>query len=791
MYIIFDDKNATPALVGMKAWNLLRLEHYVAVPDFAVVTTRAFGVYKKYRRIPTDLDGEMRNTLDGFLKRGKVAVRSSGVVEDMPDASFAGMYETTLNVRTVDQGVRAIRRAWRSTDTARVRAYCREKNITPGEMGVIIQHQLDPEFSGVMFTQSPTAREGLLIECCPGTGEKLVSGLITPTRYTLHKKSVRRQEGDDILTEPQLDLLQRAGKKIEKLFGKPQDIEWAFENGRLYILQSRPISVVQEQEHTGTVYCNANVRETIPDPVSPMGYSIFDTVFFPNIIIEAFGFPISREQYRRFRPVERVRGRFYWNVNNTVAYGRAIGPILELMEGDKSVDPQLAEAFDSIDPRQLPEPVPAGKMVIFTFTAMFRLTYFLTSGFIRFRSAARKVQDIFMEINAIAEKLKTTDDFRKGVRNMNQWLTVIGGKISRRYFGGVLLSVAYLVLLGRILSLRLGTRGEALARMTTVGLIDKTGEMVLAIRSLAALARRKLKRVSSKAVARLYETNAEFRRAVEKYMYEYGHRGPAEFDIAGIAWREDSSRVFQLIATAHGSDIEIDRAAAIKKLLANLRPMERFFVRLFLPRISALTPLREDGKHYIFKIMAKVKDQLFVLENHLLRDGFLKERRDIFFLMLGDLEKLSEGNVSRDAVKRLVRDRKKEWEYFLHAEVPDIIYSNGTAATTPQCAAENLVGTPLSFGTVTGRARIIQDFRDSHRLKKGDILITHHADPGWTPLFSVASGVIIEVGGVICHAAMVARELGIPALVLRNAMTIIDDGRTIRLDANEGRVTMF
>ncbi|UCC11619.1 MAG: hypothetical protein JSW02_09765, partial [candidate division WOR-3 bacterium] len=650
---------------------------------------------------------------------------------------------------------------------------------------------LDPEVSGVMFTRSPSAHEELLIECCRGMGEKLVSGVITPTRYTLHKKSVRRQGGDDILIKPQLNLLQKTGRKIEKLFGRPQDIEWAFENGRLYILQSRPISVVQEQKHTGTVYCNANVRETIPDPVSPMGYSIFDTVFFPSIIIDTFGFPLSREQYRRFRPVERVYGRFYWNVNNTAGYGKSIGPILELMEGDKSIDPQLAEALRSIDPEQIQTPLPVHTMLKFSIIAMFRLSYFLVVSFIRYRHAARKVHYISTKIDAIVKTLNTTDDFRKGVQNVKEWLTVIGSKISRRYFGGVVISVAYMVLLARILNMRLGKRGEALARMTTAGLIDKTGEMVLAIRSLAVLARRKLKRVTREKVARLCDRDPEFRREFDTFIHHFGHRGPAEFDIASINWSEDYSMVYQLIASAHASEITTDRSRMVKELLAEQRPMERFFIRLFLPRIEALTPLREDGKHHIFRIMAKVKDQLLVLEKQLIERGFLEKRRDVFYLTLGDLEKLSEGNLSANATRRLVRERRKEWYTFLHTDVPDIIYADGTHVTASSSAAMNLNGTSVSFGTVTGRARIIKDFKDSHRLKKGDILITHHTDPGWTPLFSVASGVIIEVGGVICHAAMVARELGIPALVLRNAMTIIDDGRMIQLDANEGRVTLF
>jgi len=788
MFVVIRKESATPASVGMKAWNLFRLRRHFTVPDFAVVTTTALEVYKKHGRIPSDLDRVLRSTLSGFLEKGTVAVRSSGVAEDLPDASFAGMYETTLNVRSVGQGLKAVRRVWRSLNNARVRAYCRRRNISSNKMAVIIQHQLIPDISGVMVTQSPYSRQELLIECCPGLGEKLVSGMVTPTRYALRRNSIRRQNGDDILTRAQLDRLKKAGKKIETLFGHPQDVEWAFEDGTLFILQARPVAASIQVQKKGIVYCNANVRETIPDPVSPMGYSIFDTVFFPSIVIDTFGFPISREQYAQYRPVERVRGRFYWNVNNTAAYGKSISPILELLEGDKSIDPQLAEALRSIDPQQIPSPLPAHKMVMFSIVAMLRLTHFLAKSFIRYRHAANKVHDIFKATDAEVEKLQTSDHFKTGVRNAKEWLTIIMGKVSRRYFGGVVISVAYMVLLARLLSLRLGRRGEALARSTTVGLIDKTGEMVLAVRSLAALARKKLSRVTREKVAGLYAADREFRREFDTFIHEFGHRGPAEFDIASVNWREDVSMVYQLLATAYDSAITTDRSRVLRGLLADLRPMERFFIRLFLPRIEALTPLREDGKHHIFKIMAKVKDQLLVLEKQLLDRGFLKHRRDIFFLTLQDLEELCDQELTADAVKRRVHDRKKEWNAFLRADVPDIIYADGTYATAPLNTAGSLVGTSVSFGITAGRARILRDFKDNHRLKQGEILVTHHTDPGWTPLFSVASGVIIEVGGVICHAAMVARELGIPALVLRGAMTAIDDGQMIELDANEGRV---
>ncbi|MCK4251899.1 hypothetical protein KAX97_10645, partial [candidate division WOR-3 bacterium] len=372
-----------------------------------------------------------------------------------------------------------------------------------------------------------------------------------------------------------------------------------------------------------------------------------------------------------------------------------------------------------------------------------------------------------------------------------EWMRYVLKKFARRYFGGLFLSGFYLVLLGKLLSIRMGKNGEVLARKTIIGIVDKTGEMAIAVNTLASLAKNKVNKISSKGLKKLYARDREFHDLFNKFLRDFGHRGPAEFDIASPNWREEHDLIFNLITTAKDcNEYHIDRKTVINHMLRASKPYERFILKKLLPRIEVFSRLRENGKHVYLKAMAKIKDQLLIMEKILMNQGYVTKRRDIFFLTLRDLEDVLAGRCEKADILTRIRKRKDEWKMYRQAEPPDIIYESGERISASITESAVLSGVPLSFGKIKARARIIKDFNDSSRLKEGEILVTHHADPGWTPLFTVASGVIIETGGVICHAAMVARELGIPAVVIRGATTLIPEGKVVELDADEGTVKM-
>ncbi|MGD9380578.1 MAG: PEP/pyruvate-binding domain-containing protein [candidate division WOR-3 bacterium] len=777
---------------GVKAANLRRLPPRFNVPRFVVVSTKMYRAYLASGEISVRHRRELTEALRGFLKQGRVAVRSSGTAEDMPGLSFAGMYSTTLNISSVSDGIDAVMKSWQSVESPRVREYCRKMNVEIGDMAVIIQHQLEPAVSGVMVTQSPFSISEVLIECCRGLGDKLVSGRVTPARYRIRGGRTIEHKGDDLLSPEQLRKLVDQGKKIERIFKAPQDVEWAIEDGKLYILQTRPVSLhAASQRSRGTVWCNANVRETIPDPVSPMTWSIFDTSFFPGIMIDVFGFPISEEQYRKFRPVEMLSGRLYWNMNNTLAYGKPIGPIIDSIQGDRAIDPQMAAAFRAVELNKVPRILPGYRMFVYSITSIFRLSYYLTLGFFRYGWMSRKIAHANDELEAYCATFSTAEDLAEAVDKVKNWMRLILKRFARRYFGGIFLGSFQLALLSGLLSIRMGKKGEALARKAIIGIIDKTGEMALNINRLASLARRKLRSPNTANLKKLYRRDSEFRVGVDSFMENFGHRGPAEFDIASCNWREDHAMLFQILAAAKNSGEYVHhREDVVRDILKSVKPVERFLLKAFLPRLEATVPLRENGKHYYLKATAKTKDQLLNIGKHLVDQAYIDKLRDIFFLSLHDLEALVSTRMNKKELRGIIARRKKQWNEYQRAHAPEVIYESGERVSSVVKESKVLRGEPLSSGKIKARARIITDFSKIHRLNQGEVLVTHHADPGWTPLFTIASGLIVEVGGVICHAAMVARELGLPALSITGATTLIHDGALVELDADEGRVVI-
>ncbi|MGB9721960.1 MAG: PEP/pyruvate-binding domain-containing protein [bacterium] len=790
-YVIRKFEQASPQKVGMKAWNLLLLRDKFSIPEFAIISVDAYNSYYKSKTISSQIEKQIKGVLEEFLKNGAVAVRSSGTAEDLCDASFAGMYKTFLGINSIEDGIRAVKDVWKSATSERIQSYCKEVNIKNGPMAVIIQKQLNPEVSGVMITQSPYAINELLIECCSGLGEKLVSGHITPSRYRIKEEKIIEQKGEDLLTPDQIIRIIQTGKDIERVFNSPQEIEWAIENKRLYVLQARPITSHKiEPRRRCTVWCNVNVRETIPDPVSPLMWSFFEEFLFPMIIIDVFGFPISRAKFRRYPPVENLSGRLYWNINNTIAYGKVVGPLLDLLGSEKNLDPQMALAFKSIDVKSIPATLNPIHSAIFSIISFARLTNFIIKSYFCPRRFSEIINTTNIEFEEKINSITIYSDLQQGLANIEDWIAL--ENFARRYFSGIFLSIFYLIILEKILGWRMGTKSRIIARKLVFGLLDKTGLMVKNIDGLAELAKKKLKNISIEVLKNLYQSDHEFKDAFDLFLKEYGHRGPGEFDIASKTYSEEPEIVMHLLVAPRMDCSDFNgREKIIKQIISGLRPFERTIVKSFLPRLESYIPLRENGKHYYFKQMAKLKEQLFVIADKLIDKNFIKEKRDIFFITWDELKSIANGKLNNSKVFKIVEMRKQEWQLFKEAPVPDIVYESGEKMSNQMQKGKIIYGEPLSFGMVRARVRIIRELKEGGQLKEGEILVTHHTDPGWTPLFSITSGVIIEVGGFICHAAMVARELGIPGVVIKGATSLIKDGQEIELDANSGRVEII
>lgn len=794
MLIVKQNQDCPAEQIGTKARNLQILQKYFPVPEFVVVATNVWEQNHAQGMIPPSLQEELRKILTPWLRRGKVVVRSSATTEDLAGRSFAGMYKTVLGLDRFENVLGAIKQVWVSHKSKRVAAYRRWHGIAPGKMAVIIQRQLQPETSGIMITRSPFDEDELIIECGPGLGDKLVSGQIPPVRYRVKQKKVTKPDNRGLLSDHQVRELIAAGRRLAEIFTAPQDIEWAYEKNRLYILQARPLTVQETvPRRRGTVWSNVNLRETIPDPITPMGWSLFNDVIFYEIVHWVFMIPVTRAVYDRYPMVERRLGRLYWNLNNCLAYAAPLNPILRIFKL-RSLDPQIIEAVKVVDLRQLPRPIPALRYIFWGPWALFRLIRYLLKGFIFHRSISRNVTSHFDKSARWLKHLEVTGELKKGLANCDHWLRSWLRQYGRTYFSSIFIGLFQMMILMTLMKWRLGQKGEVLARKAVVGIIDQTGAMAMALQQLGAMARTHLRRdiIELRDLKNLLAADSGFRQAYDLFLDEFGHRGPGEFDFGKPNWRDDENMTLAvIIAAAKARPNTIDREAEMKKIEKGLTPLACFMFRFFRSRLESLTPLRENGKHHYFKFGRRLKDQMLAIALNLKKNGYLRRPDDIFFLTLSDLERIKTGQLTPTAGRALITQRRREIAQHARLEAPDIIYESGERISTPRQAGTAYEAEPLTFGRQRARARIIADFRQASKLKKGEILVTHHSDPGWTPLFLIASGVIVEVGGLICHAAMVARELGIPAVVLPNATRLIADGGLVELDADEGRVTII
>lgn len=793
MPLIKDTKPGPPSRIGTKAHNLQILNAHFDVPEFFVIPADYYAEFLKIGRIPDPLTNELRSALTSWLASSPIAVRSSAVAEDLPNLSFAGMYETELGVSDFDAVLGAIKKVWDSNDSDRVAAYRRQHGIEAGPMAVIVQRQLDPEISGVMVTRGPITGNEMVIECCRGLGAALVSGQVEPIRYRFRQGQVIKPDGLGLLSDEQVRELTGAGRRIEAIFGSPQDIEWAYEKNRLFILQARPLTVSggMPRRHC-TVWSNVNLRETIPDPITPMGWSIFTDFIFFAIVHDVFTIPVTEAGYNRYPMVERLLGRLYWNLNNCMAYGASIGPVMSIFRLS-SLDPQLADAAKAVDIKNLPKPMPTVRILFWGPTALFRLTRFILRGFFSFHATGRRTRLRNQESDQWTARLQISDDLDQGLNNINAWLRAWFDRFGLKYFSSIFIGLFQMIILMKLMKWRVGQKGEVLSRNAIIGILDKTGEMAIAIQKLGARAHSRIPRaeIRREDLRALLQSDPEFKKAYDAFLDDFGHRGPSEFDFGKPNWRDDEGMTLDVIRTAtQARPYVVNRAGEMMKIESKLKPLARFLFRLFRPRLESLTPLRENGKHHYFIFGRRVKDQCYAIGETLRAKGFMDDKNDIFNLTLTDLEQIKDHRLKAAECRQLIIARKEEWRENAAIQPPDIIYESGERITAPMKSGADHAAEPLTFGRIRARCRIIADFGQAPELKKGEILVTHHSDPGWTPLFMVASGVIVEVGGLICHAAMVARELGIPAVVLKNATRLIPDGAEVELDADLGRVTI-
>jgi len=745
------------AEVGGKAANLGELIRLGApVPGGFVVTTAA--------HIAGDSPALRAMITERYLAlgAGPVAVRSSATAEDLPGATFAGQQDTYLDVVGAEAVVQAVLECWESLWTERAVSYRARLGIPPEEVSiaVVVQPMVPAEVAGVMFTANMITgnRDEYVIDASPGLGEAVVSGTVTPDHFVLDADGRVREwssgTGDDsspVLTAAALADLCRLARLVADHFGCPQDIEWAVADQRVWLLQARAMTALPPPpQHLNPL--QARMSTVLGDYLTARPYPIDMTTWIPE-------------------GPAGMMGRIAADLGVTGVFERL-----------------FHETGGVVDRAMVPTPRFTPRLLVAPVRLLGRARRFPVS---RWRDDPR-----WREIEAAAAELSALDltslPWRQLVttprRALDLMRPVAGLRID--FLAGVGLAVVRLSVAAKLLG-RSALVGDLLQGAPT-----RTTAANAALTELAAVAARGPETAAAVRTGDLDTAMAdpEFRAGFEAWITEYGGRETASpILITPPTLGELPEALLGLVAvllpeTTDGAPAPRadEHRAALEAFLAHpwLR-RHQGWARRVVDEAREGVAFREDS-HVIFTlVMPPLRAALLEIGTRLVDAGALASAEDVYHCRLAELEALPSPDAARDDLAGAVRDRAERRKQLEGVPLLNLVHR-----AEPLQGDEILVGIAASRGEATGPVRIINRVEEFSRLAPGEVLVCPYTNPSWTPLFQRAAAVVVDSGGPASHAAIVAREYGIPAVMgTRTGTTTLADGTSVRVDGAAGRVT--
>ncbi|MFI5564634.1 PEP/pyruvate-binding domain-containing protein [Amycolatopsis japonica] len=791
-------------LVGGKAANLAEMiSAGFPVPEGFCITTAAYrqiladGAELLTTPLPARLEIRIVEAYERLSRDGPVAVRSSSTAEDLPEASFAGQYDTFLGVQGADEVLAAVRKCWASLWSDRATRYraAHDTDRAPA-IAVIVQRLVDAECAGVLYTANPVSgkRSEIVVDAAPGLGEAVVSGAVTPDQYRLGIEGETVEGPDDgCLTPSRLGELAAVGRSLEKHFGAPQDVEWAFDgDGGLWLTQSRHITTlfpVPESAGEPRAYWSVNVYQGIDRPVTPMGASMIrERQRGMATYMSALGF--SDE-------IIDVDGWLFWDITDGVRSPAKRPQMAAFMDNLAAPSGKLVEQLgrDQRFPAVLDAPPKKRRR---------RWERMIPAWLWPDQARAKVVRDAERRIAAFAGPVEATAEERLSfVESVRRDVCQIEANLPRdaNTAGGTGGQLAGRLLRDYVDEVEIATVFQGVPH-------NPTTEMDLALWRAGEAIRR-----DDEAIRLLLDTASDelaakqlagtlpdvIQHGVAAFLAEYGCRATSEIDFGVPRWTDDPEPVFAMLVNLlraggeeQNAETRFEHAAAaaeariveLTRRLPVTKAHRAILARFLLRRSRRLRGLREFPKFCLMRGFAALRKQLLLVGEEIVG---LEQAGDVMFLDLAEVREALDGRDFRAAVAR----RREIWEREARRpRVPSILLSDGTAPALESVAGEgDLTGLAAAAGVATGRARVIHD-PDAARIEPGEILVAATTDPGWTPLFLTVAALVTETGGMISHGTTVAREHGIPAVVgVPGATALITTGQVITVDGSAGTIT--
>ncbi|PEB18041.1 phosphoenolpyruvate synthase [Bacillus toyonensis] len=773
--------------------------------------------------IPVDVVESVAHYLSRFGNEHAYAVRSSATAEDLPYASFAGQQDTYLNIIGKEAVLQHVRKCWASLFTDRAVIYRMQNGFDHNQVsiGVVVQKMVFPVASGILFTANPITsnRKVLSIDASFGLGEALVSGLVSADNYkvkedeivekviatkklaiygrkeggTETKKIAPNQQKVQTLIEQQILQLARIGRQIEAYFGCPQDIEWCLVDDTFYIVQSRPITTLypipEANDQENHVYVSVGHQQMMTDPLKPLGMSLFQlTSFGPRF--QAGGRLFVDVAQRLASPASREF------LLNTIGESEPLikDALMTVIERDNFIKLLPDEEEKSLGKSMPP-----------------------ASSQPQIENDPAIVTDLIKNSQASIEELKQSIQTKSGsdvldfiLEDIQQLKKIL---FHPQSMAVIMAGMNALSWINEKMEQWLGEKNAADTLSQSVQ-NNITSEMGLALLDVADVIR-----PYPEVIAYLqhieddsfldelvqFKDGEKVRDAIEAFLNKYGMRCSGEIDITKTRWSEKPTTIIPMIlnnirdfeAGASKRKFEEGLQEALKReeeLLDKLQYLADGKQKVeetkrMISIIRNFAGYREYPKYGMINRYFIYKQALLKEAEQLVRNNVITEIEDIYYLTFEELHEVVRTN---KLDYKVIHKRKNEYKLYEKLTPPRVITSDGEIIIgkykRENLPTEAIVGLPVSSGVVEGRARVILNMEDAS-LEDGDILVTAFTDPGWTPLFVSIKGLVTEVGGLMTHGAVIAREYGLPAVVgVENATKRIKDGQRIRVHGTEGYI---
>ena len=800
------------------------LESPLPAPDAIEAETRRIEELFIAASLPGEVEEAIEKAATDLLASGPIAVRSSALSEDLASASFAGQYLTVLEVDSVEATIEAVKRCWASLWAPSVRAYRQREHIDEAEqvMAVVLQSMVPAEWAGVLFTRDPLGDEGhIRIEAVRGLGEALVSGRVTPDDVLVSRENLAPVAGATGL--PFTEDLARIGMRIERSLGGPQDVEWAYADERLLILQSRPVTTLGTRRdddgfdtapETGSTYTPVGVAEMLPGILTPLLWTI-NAPMLDNAFRRLFGnlgIPAPRTA-GSLLALGRFRGRVALNLS-------ILRQAASAMPGGSAAEVDRQYLGRALDEVEADTPPPSGGRFK-------RMRAGLSA--VRVRRAVEDDARLFADATTLLLSLRVDATTLRVERLLNYWARV--RDLAWRGYATEVAASAGAAAAYRALEMALekwiGAEKAALwAQRITTGppVTDQSGCNYAAEvwglyagpfhgEAVEEALRAGPVEGASARLAALGGEGEDFLEAVAGTARHFGSKAV----YGGPTWDEDTEVLWSCIASMaaavdergvdmaqRASIVREEREAALGELQAALKKGWRWrltrimtgqivdvrarMLRRLATDASDMLAMRERTKSALLILGGEERRLIQEAARRLVASGHLRHPDDVELLTTTELETMLLG-VTAVGEEEVARRRQALEIERTSAALPEHFEGIPGVETFELPPGGRLDGWAASPGAVRGVARILEDVADGASLGPGDILVARSTDPSWTPLFLVAGGIVLEEGGPLSHAAIVAREFGVPAVLnVKGATSLISDGDEIAVDGTAGIV---